>query len=683
MHTKPETESARGQSSLPGRQRGLLEHAALLLVALAVSLVLGACSAPSIDSGTGDAVEVGKAIGSGIYTKVAGISFDLDIFLQEGTGGSKTYTSGTTRIDLVDLDKSGGACGTLGDNSQVAKANPSNVVLQGLNPGSGYTNATNPSTGAYGGNNSGLRSVNSNDKEKIRYRFTVNDAVANVKVRVRAEAEYSYSCWKGIFWVINGCTATDVVTRCSNDSFTIRPAKFNIASTPTDASPQVAGVALTELKLTAVNSSGATTTGYGYTNASDRPTVTTTGPTGFKDWTTGNIPAGSWSGNFNNPASSGVVTGTNFKYTDFGQVTIPADAIVDNTFANRSGDITNSHCVANSSSNTANASGKYGCNIANQASASTPRFIPDHYEVNHVLTPACGSGGFTYLGQPFDALTLTVEAKNSDGNNMTRLTAGAPNKPTFKIEEKNAGTLLGTLTNSGSSGTVPVTLTTPEWPANGTTGGVYTNLSKATVRPSAPINHDSFALTTTLTSNLDGRSITKCNGSTVAATSSCTSSPTTKLRYGILELSDGLGAAGLPAAIRTRALYWNGTAFALNTNDSCSTIQVNDNTIARNLTGSTLTGLVPKNSSALLANGVGALLLGSQDGKTGSARIALKLGSSNNNCVSATTSGGGTLNTLDGYLGSVSCPGNYNRDPSATVSFGTLRTPYIYRSEKF
>lgn len=660
--------ACRPASSLVDGQRGRLERAALLAAALVASLVLGACSAPSVDTGTADAVEVGKAIGTGIYTKVAGVPFDLDVLLDGADSITYTSGSGSTKMDLVDLDKSGGACGTVGDNAQVAKSSTSNVILQGLNPGGSYGDVRD--TASYGGANSGKRDITTSDKQKNRYRFTVKDAVANVKVRFRVQVSYTYSCG---FMGWGTCSASPDLSRCSYDSFTIRPANFALTSTPGGAQTQVAGDTFTRSARAMLADGTTLATGYAGTNV--KPTVDASKLT---DWTTAAIPAGSWSGSYDD-AVAGVATGTNFKYTDFGQLTTPVDTVVDSTFSSKSGDIGAGHCVVNSSSNTLSG-GKYGCNIANQIAYFSPRFIPDHYEVNHAFTPACGSGGFTYLGQDFGALTLTVEAKNSAGANMTRLTSGAPNKPTFKVEEKNSGTLLGTITNAGTSGTRPVTLTTPEWPA-ATPGGAYANTSKTTVRPASPALHDSFTLVTTVTDG-DGRQITKCNGNTVAATS-CTS-PETKLRYGELELSDGLGATGLPAAVRVRALYWNGSAFVLNAADSCTTIQVNANTIASNLTGSTLTGLVPKNSSTLLATGVGALMLASQANKTGSAPIALKLGSGNNNCVSATTSGAGTLNTLSGYLGGISCgAGVYDKDPSATITFGTLRTPYIYRSEKF
>jgi hypothetical protein len=63
--------------------------------------------------------------------------------------------------------------------------------------------------------------------------------------------------------------------------------------------------------------------------------------------------------------------------------------------------------------------------------------------------------------------------------------------------------------------------------------------------------------------------------------------------------------------------------------------------------------------------------------------MAIRLGGADNNCVSATASTVTTPNALSGYLGGVSCSTSYDKDPSARITFGTLRSSYIYRSEKF
>lgn len=606
-----------------------------------VLVMVAGCAPMGIQDAYVDAVEVGAAPQTRIYTKVAGQPFSLDILAGAlKTDGSivfsvsGSYFSGYSYVDLVDWTKSGGSCGSIGDGNAVGSVS--------LSAPSGVS--------AYGGGTSGYYNWSGGEHGRLTFTFTSPKAVGNARVRI-----YGYGCYSG------SCQSD---TRCSADAFTIRPASFTLSSTPASGAIQAAGVNYS-MSATAVNSSGTTTTAYTKT-----PTLTASV---FTDWTGAAIPGSSFSGSFG-AASNGVAT-NNFAYSDFGQLTIPAGAVTDTTYVSTSGsgDAAGGDCIAGSSSNTLSGS-KYGCEI-DSAATTSPRFVPDHYEVNHAFTPACGS--FTYLGQPFGGVTLTVYAKNSAGNNLTRLTTGAPSKPTFSVAALNGGSALGSN---------PLTLSTLDWPANGSTGGAYANASNVTTRPSiippaAPPDYETFALKTTI-SDPDGRSITKCNGVAVGATSTCTS-PTTILRYGILKLSDGLGTALIPATMQLSAQYWNGTAFVTNASDSCTVVNFNTNTIAGGSYTGSLTGITLKNTSTTLLAGMGGLMVASTGQKTGSAALAIKLGAADNNCVSATSGGGAGLNTLSGYLGGASCAGSYGKDPSAVVTFGTLRSPYVYRTEKY
>jgi MSHA biogenesis protein MshQ len=95
---------------------------------------------------------------------------------------------------------------------------------------------------------------------------------------------------------------------------------------------------------------------------------------------------------------------------------------------------TQGDCVADSFSNTINASGQYGCNFGNPVATSVfGRFTPDHFSVSGgalvnrsdlcPLGTGCPSN-FTYIGEPMSAVfTLTAQAagnsttKNYVGNN--------------------------------------------------------------------------------------------------------------------------------------------------------------------------------------------------------------------------------------------------------------------------
>jgi len=625
-------------------------------------MVFAGCSSLGVKSAYLDATEVGTAFPSTvpastqIYTKVAGIAFSLDILagvymtnnttiqssVAAGFPYGTIYATGQSYIDFVDWNKSGGSCGAVGDANQV----------------SGVTVSTS-GVGTYGGASSAAYNWTGAEQGRKTYTFTASQATANVKVRI-----YGYNSSQNV-----------ATTVCSTDSFTIRPATFSVSSNPTSASTQAAGSNYT-MSVTAVNNAGTTTTAYTGT-----PVLTTTGIT---DWKAVAISSGSFSGSFG-AAVSGVSSGSSFNYSDFGQLTIPVGAIKDSTYVSGSGsgDVAGGDCVSGSSSNTLSG-GLYGCNIANSATASTPRFIAHHYAVNHVITPACAST-FTYFGQPM-MLSMTIDALNASGGRLTRLTESAPNKPSFTWTQMNGG----------SSTTSPLTMPAAnlKWSADSTygtsSGGEYFTstittapysqgaVSVATTRPSvtppasssSPPDYESFNLIT----NASDANITSCNGVAASGTMAC-SAAATKLRYGVLKLTDGQGTSLTPATVQVTAQYWNGSSFVTNTDDSCTVINFNTGTIA----SSTTPRPTAKNTSSTLSSGVGALMLNA----TLAGNMAIRLGGADNNCVSATAGTVTSANALSGYLGGVSCSSSYDKDPSAQILFGTLRSTYIYRAEKF
>ncbi|MBI3382496.1 MAG: hypothetical protein HY019_10870 [Aquabacterium sp.] len=621
----------------------------VLIAMLMVPFVFAGCASLGVKSAYLDATESGTTFPTSvpaatqIYTKVAGIAFSLDVLagvymtdnttiqssVNAGFPYGTVYASGQSYVDFVDWTKSGGNCGSIGDANQV----------------SGVTNGTS-GVGAYGGGTSMSYNWTGSEHGRKTYTFTASQAVAKAKVRI-----YGYNSSQGVS-----------ATSCSIDSFTIRPASFAISSTPASGATQAAGSNYT-MTATAVNNGGTTTTAYTGT-----PALTTTGMT---DWKSVVIAGGSFSGSFG-AAVSGVASGNSFNYTDFGPLTIPAGAVTDTTYVanSGSGDVAGSDCVPASSSNVLS-SGKYGCNIANTASATTPSFIAHHYTAVHTITPACNSK-FTYFGQPL-TYGVTIDAINALGNRMTRLTASAPNKPTFTFSQLN----------SGAATINPLTITAPTWASDlthGTASGGEYALSAASVtstRPAglssvsaAPPSYESFVVRVTSSD----ANITTCNGVAAAGTTSCDSAAT-KLRYGVLKLSDGQATSVSPASMQLTAQYWNGSAFVTNTDDVCTAINFNTGTIA----SSALPRPTAKNASTTLSNGVGSVMLSASV----ASNVAIKLGASDNNCVTATSTAGAPLNAVSGYLGTTSCSSSYDKDPSARMTFGTLRSPYVYRAEKF
>lgn len=621
----------------------------VLIAMMMVPLVFAGCASLGVKSAYLDATEVGTTFpttvpaNTQIYTKVAGIAFSLDVLagvymtnnttiqssVNAGFPYGTVYASGQSYIDLVDWTKSGGNCGSIGDANQV----------------SGVTNGTS-GVGAYGGGTSLSYNWTGSEHGRKTYTFTASQAVAKAKVRI-----YGYNSSQGVS-----------ATSCSIDTFTIRPASFTVSSTPASGSTQAAGSNYT-MTVTAVNNSGATTTAYTGT-----PSLTTTGMT---DWKAVAISAGSFTGSFG-AAVSGVASGNSFNYSDFGPLTIPAGAIKDSTYVSGSGsgDVAGGDCISGSSSNVLSG-GQYGCNIANTASVTTPTFIAHHYTATHAITPACNNV-FTYFGQPL-TYAVTIDAFNALGNRMTRLTSSAPNKPTFSFSQLNSG---GATIN-------PLTIPALTWASDLTygtaSGGEYalSATSVASTRPAglspvsaSPPSYESFRVRVTS----GDANITTCNGVAAAGTTSCDSAAT-KLRYGVLQLSDGQSTSASPASMRITAQYWNGSAFVTNTDDVCTALNFNAGTIA----SSVLPRPTAKNASTTLSNGVGAVMLSS----TVTSNVAIRLGGSDNNCVTATSGVGVPLNAVSSYLGSTSCSASYDKDPSARMTFGTLRSPYIYRAEKF
>lgn len=635
-----------------------------IVAILLAPIVVAGCASQGVSSGYFDATEVGgayptspSAINTYIYTKIVGTPFNLDILagaiMDAAHGGgiqdniSGTYPTGDSNIDLVDWNASGGSCGSVGDANQVS----------GVTIGS-------PTSSSYGGSNSSYYKWTGSERGRKTYvGITASKPVAHARIRI-----YGKGC--SPVWPYS-CTTS---TQCSRDGFTIRAASFVVTSTPTSAATQAAGVNYT-MTATAVNAAGSTITTYTGT-----PVLTTTNMT---DWRGSGYTIGTFSGSFG--AAVAGVSSSSFNYGDFGQLSIPAGAINDSNYVTTggAGDVASNDCVANSSSNVANGSGQYGCNIGNQTVVSTPSFIAHHYAVTHTITPACNNK-FTYFGQPFN-FRMTVDALNAAGARMTRLTASAPNKPTMSITQWNSGgATINPVTIPAanlvwSEDTTYGTSNGGEYFTSTTTSTPYTlgAIAVTTTRPAglssasaAPPDYESFVLRTTSSD----ANITLCNAAVVGASTTCDSA-VTALRYGVLKLNDGMSTSLTPATVQISAQYWNGSKFVTNTDDTCTTINFNPGTIA----SSTATKPIAKNASTTLSSGVGALMLSA----TLASNLAIRLGGSDNNCVSATSGSVSVPNALSGYLGSLSCSSSYDKDPSSGITFGTLRSTYIYRAEKF
>jgi len=312
---------------------------------------------------TFDAVETSTAPATKIYTKLAGVPFNLDVLALTSAKTVNASYTGKVSVDLVDGSSS--ACPT----------------------GAGLNTATSIT---YAKSDAGRKSV----------AFTYVNAAPNVRVRAKV-----------------GSTPP----ACSSDSFAIRPSSFSSVASDANANSSVnAEKATPTVKAGASFTLTANTGVVGYNGkpVADPSLIEWENVPigGRKSPGTGTLD-GTTPGDLSFATAASATTGNGasgtFTYDEAGYFRFTAYGVYDSTFVSASGDKANGDCIADSFSNTANelSNGKYGCNIGNQAATDYfGRFIPDHF--NTAVTQACADGGFTYSGQPFP---LTVTALNLAG----------------------------------------------------------------------------------------------------------------------------------------------------------------------------------------------------------------------------------------------------------------------------
>lgn len=299
-----------------------------------------------------DAVEKNANPKTRLFTKLAGVPFNVDVLRLSSSGAINTSYKGTVAVDLVDGSSS--ACPT----------------------GSGLNTATNIT---YVAGNKGRKTV----------AFTYDKAARNVRVRAKVGSS---------------------LPACSTDSFTIRPQSFN--SIASIANADSTGASATAMPATKAGSTFSLTAGTGVAgydgNPKANPALIEWGSvsTGALDGSTPGSPVFSTAA----LAATGNGASGSFTYNEVGYFRFKANGVYDDTFTVDSGDKAGDDCVVDSFSNTLTG-GKYGCGFGHASPSSYfGRFIPDHFDT--AVTQGCVAGGFTYSGQPFP---LTVTARNLAG----------------------------------------------------------------------------------------------------------------------------------------------------------------------------------------------------------------------------------------------------------------------------
>jgi len=207
------------------------------------------------------------------------------------------------------------------------------------------------------------------------------------------------------------------------------------------------------------------------------------------------------------------------------------------------------------------------------------RFRPKHFAVSGAtLATRQGSScapasSFTYLDEPL-RLAYTLTAQNAQ-NATTQNYTGAYAKlglTTFGNHVPGARSGATDLSGRLDSGVAP----TGSW-SNGVASGIQLTTAVTRAVPDtpdgpfaatafgiAPVDSDGVAMNT-LDLDVDGNAVMDRKDLGVAG----------EFRYGQLRLQNALGSSKLTLPMPLRLEYWNGTTFALNTADSCTTLARN------------------------------------------------------------------------------------------------------------
>ncbi|PJD00170.1 hypothetical protein GQ37_000615 [Janthinobacterium sp. BJB1] len=427
------------------------------------------------------------------------------------------------------------------------------------------------------------------------------------------------------------CTAAVCGTAnvgCSTDSFAVRPQQFTLSSNMSNSglsgTPSLAAGAPFTLGAAAA-------AGYNGTPLVDNSAAgqKITGFLSASDYTdrlasTANaspFPLGQA------VLASGLASNGGVSYGDVGTFRMLPEAVLDNSYTSvdQPGD-----CVIGSSSNTA-VNGKFGCNIANQAQTPVPvfgRFFPDHYALTGALTAACGD--FTYMGQRELGIVLGATALSYNNQILARYGSGYPALASVSVGAANAGAALAisrlapalpafawnqgrsgrsyttdgaayasgstqvAVTGSGglsagelikfggdsaiytvqagTAGAGTITLAAPglqqDIPSGATGITVLHSFNRLASGQDGP--YDDFSLVVGI-SDSDGALISSVNGLAVAPAASVAVGDTS-LRHGRLRINNMYGSEQRALPVPLAAQYWNGSAFAINTLDTCTAL---------------------------------------------------------------------------------------------------------------
>ncbi len=567
------------------------------------------------------------AITGVIRTKVAGTAFSLDVVAIAGGIQQAGFTD-TVLVDLLGNN-------TLGVALDANNCPTSSTTVQTVSPNPTITGGRSTVSFA-----------------------AVPNSWQDVRVRVR--------------WT----TASPTVTKCSTDNFAIRPnALASFAVTDTDAqSTGAPGLrALNDVtfgavfhkagrpfsvRATAVNAAAVTTTNY-----VGAPTATLTACAGAA--CTATFGALTLTTTF----VAGQLSSDAASYNNVGSFALQ---LIDTSFASVDAGDTAADCTS---------TGRYVCS----GTLTAGRFVPDHFAVA-LNTPtfgaACTAGSFTYIGQTFNYTTvpvITVTAQDF-ANNTTTLyaTSGSWWRITNASLTGTAYTAAtGTLDTGGLPGTDPVIVSTGAGVGTLTFGSGLAFTRTTPTAPASPYNADiSLAINVI---DADGVAFAGNPARFAAATTNngIGFSSGKTMRFGRLRLQNAVGSAQLALPVPIETQYWNGSAFARNTQDSCTTLARSTLTLSSYAVNLAACETAVSQSTISFAAGLGTLTLSpAGTGNSGSVLLTANLGTSasGNFCPASPGAESPATAANRAYLQGAWAGSAFTDNPSARATFGLFST---------
>lgn len=462
----------------------------------------------------------------------------------------------------------------------------------------------------------------------------------------------------------------------SSNAFVVKPAKFALSNIRQTASPGtanpgatsasgnpfvMAGAAFTAT-VTAQTSAGVTTPNYGRESVPEGVLLTPTLvlPSGGSNGTLANasIAGGSF--------SAGAATVSTLAYSEVGIITLSA-SIADGDYLGAG-------------------------NVTSPASGNIGRFIPAKFALSnpsvvHRSGRTCSPAStFTHLDENF-SLSFTLTAQNTAGTTTANYTGSFAKLDPTSAGNWNLAGLGGTTSFSTASGRLSLGTSTGAW-SNGVAQNIVLIASATRAStPDGPYN-TAFGIAPT---DSDGVAMSAFDmPSTSGGSNDRTTLASVPLRFARLRVSSAIGPADRALALPVTAQYWNGSTWATNTLDSCTTVPTSAFSYG-NLMRTITTADTAASGPITLAAGTGLLKLAAPSaGHLGTYDVALSLGSSatDASCLQPWTPGTGDAATAGAnlaYLRGAWCGSSHAKDPSARATFGQQSTQQnlLYRRENY